>query len=292
MIQDDMTEYIYRPITSGADFRDCFEALTRRNRRVIPTAIDNIAGQTVGTILRQAREAKMTIEELHIERVEYDQYIADAGYDRWYPEYYSFNRFEKRLEHFVALRLLEVSSRDIFIDVAAENSPVYEIYQRLTGARTFCEDIMYPKGVNGRRIGGDATAMPIGQGFASKAALTCSLEHFEEDSDIRLFHELHRILVPGGKVCVVPFYLYVEDAIQTDPTVSGPLELSFDPTLPIYCAEGWGNRFGRFYSPAGFMSRIFSPLRAMFEFKFYHFPDVSSIDQSIYLRFAFTATRI
>ena len=287
-----MTEYIYQPVRKEAVFRDCLDTLTRRYRRVIPTAIDNIAGRTISDILRQAREAKMTVEELKIERADYDQYVAEAGYNQCYPDYYSFNRFEKRMEHFVAFRLLEVSSADTFIDVAAENSPVYEIYQRLTGATTFCQDIMYPKGVDERRIGGDATAMPIGQGFASKAALTCSLEHFEDDSDIRLFYELHRILQPGGKVCVVPFYLYIEDAIQTDPTISAPLELSFDPTLPIYCAEGWGNRFGRFYSPGGFMNRIFSRFRAMFEFKFYHFPDVSSIDQSIYLRFAFTATRI
>ena len=57
------------------------------------------------------------------------------------------------------------------------------------------------------KIGGDAASLPVPDGFATKMALHCSLEHFESDSDIRFFQEAHRVLSPGGKLVVVPLYL-------------------------------------------------------------------------------------
>src|SRR5690606_27137344 len=117
---------------------------------------------------------------------------------------YLGNRPEKTLEHYIALTLLDVNADDVFVDIASEHSPVPEIYERLTGAKSYSQDIMYPDGIEGNRIGGDACAMPVADGFASKAALTCSLEHFEGDADTRLFHEMHRVLRPGGKICITP----------------------------------------------------------------------------------------
>jgi len=151
---------------------------------------------------------------------------------------------------------------------------------------------MYPPGVSGDRIGGDACAMPVAAAFASRATLTCSLEHFEEDADTRLFQELARVLRPGGMVCVVPFYLYLEPAIQTDPTVSVSAGVSFDDVATVYCAEGWGNRHGRFYSIESVIERIMKPAAGAFHCTFYHLTNAAEVDASIYARFAFTAARL
>ena len=200
------------------------------------------------------------------------------------------NQQEKALEHYLALTLLELTREDVFIDLASEHSPVPEIYARLTGARTYSQDIMYPEGVDGNRIGGDACAMPVADGFASAAGLTCSLEHFEEDGDARLFLELGRVLRPGGAVCVVPFYVNVEHVIQTDPTIGVPANVVHQGAA-VHCVEGWGNRHGRFYNPQSFLERVVMPVADMFRFDFYFLRNAADVHPSIYARFAFVATR-
>ena len=126
-------------------------------------------------------------------------YLADAGYRVQYADYYGGNQVEKSLEHFIALELLQVSGGDVFIDIASEHSPFAEIVARLKGATTFSQDIMYPDGVIGNRIGGSACALPVPDGFASKACLTCWLQHFEGDGDTRLFLEFGARPAPGRR---------------------------------------------------------------------------------------------
>ena len=180
----------------------------------------------------------------------------------------------------------------MFIDIASEHSPFAEIVARLRGATTFSQDIMYHEGIVGNRIGGDACAMPVSDGFASKACLTCSLEHFEGNADARLFLELARVLRPGGAVCIVPFYVNTQAATQTDPVVSVAVDVPFDAGVPIHCAEGWGNRHGRFYSPQSFASRIAEPLHDKFKFDFFCLCNAAEIEPTVYARFAFVATRL
>ncbi len=110
----------------------------------------------------------------------------------------------------------------------ASTRPLPRFVARLKGATTFSQDIMYPDGVIGNRIGGSACALPVPDGFASKACLTCSLQHFEGDGDTRLFVELARVLRPGGAVCIVPFYVNTEAVTQTDPVVSVGVNVHFE----------------------------------------------------------------
>ncbi len=215
-----------------------------------------------------------------------------AEYTERYSDYYVRNQLEKSFEHYIAFSLLEIQKDDIFIDAASEHSPVPEIFGRLSGATTYSQDIMYHPGIIGSTIGGDACAMPVPNSFASKIALTCSLEHFEGSADSDLFLEMARVLKPGGKVCVVPFYLFTDPAVRTDPTVSLPAKVIFDSDATVYCTKGWGNRHGRFYSPLSFKERIMDVCSDKFEFTFYHLANTDQIGKSIYARFAFTATRV
>ncbi|MEE4362769.1 MAG: class I SAM-dependent methyltransferase [Desulfotignum sp.] len=281
---------MYQP-KKKMQFKTAVQALEKKKKHPIITgAVDNASPRVVQNILTQAQALKITDYPIDIQA--YESYVHNAQYAGRYPAYYSDNFFEKSLEHFLAYMLLDLQKTDVFIDLASEHSPVPEIFFRLTNARTYGQDIMYPAGIHGNRIGGDACNMPVLDGFAHKAALTCSLEHFEEDADTRLFAELYRVLAPGGKVVVVPFYLFTEAAVQTDPTISVPAEVCFDRGSTIYCAEGWGNRHGRFYSPASFVHRIMAPMTGKFSFDVVHLSNAAVVHPSVYARFAFTATRL
>ena len=223
-----MSAYVYNPGRVPVSFREARDEFVARFPRVVSGGIDNVSPARVERVLALAHEAGIAFEPFSIDIDAYRRYVEVAGYASRYPDYYRGNQPEKSLEHWIVLQLLNIGPTEVFIDVASENSPVPEIYWRVKGACSFSQDISYPDGMAGNQIGGDACAMPVPDGFAHKAALTCSLEHFESDGDVRLFAELARVLRPGGSVCVVPFYAYEEDATQTDPLVSLAAEVPFD----------------------------------------------------------------
>ena len=286
-----MSAYVYNPGRAPVSFREARDAFAARYPRVVSGGIDNVSPPRVERVLALGREAGIEFEPLSIDIDAYRRYFDTAGYVTRYPDYYRGNQPEKSLEHWVVLHLLNLGPTEVFIDIASENSPVPEIYWRLTGACSFSQDISYPEGIAGNQIGGDACAMPLPDRFAHHAALTCSLEHFESDGDVRLFAELARVLRPGGSVCVVPFYVYEEDATQTDPLVSLTADVPFDADTVIYCAEGWGNRHGRFYSPATFKRKIVDRFGDVLAFRFFHLVNAHQVHPSVYARFAFLATR-
>lgn len=150
---------------------------------------------------------------------------------------------------------------------------------------------MYEEGFAGTRIGCDACHMPMQSGFATCATLTCSPEHFEGDADTGLFLELQRVLRSEGRVVVIPLYMFREAAIQTDPTYSAALDSQFDSGVPIYCAEGWQNRHGRFYSAETLWSRIITVCSEM-RFTVCFLRDTEGIHPSIYARFCLVGQRL
>lgn len=127
--------------------------------------------------------------------------------------------------------------------------------------------------------------MPLPEEFATKIALHCSFEHFEGDSDIGFIRETARVLKPGGAACIVPLYLFEEYAIQTDPVVAIPAGVVFDEGVTVYCAQGWNNRYGRFYSPEQFVSRVCEHLSGL-QVEMYRFTNAQQVDASCYVRFA------
>lgn len=191
----------------------------------------------------------------------------------------------------MAFRLLEIKSTDVFVDIASENSPVPEIFSRLSGCKNWRQDPMYPPGISGDRIGGNACEMPVPKHFATKMTLTCSLEHFEGMEDQKLFFELSRVLKPGGKVCIVPLYMYITAANQTDPTLSVPNDVQFDPDVTVYCAQGWKNRFGRFYSVGTLVERILGPAGDSFYFEIFRIMNATEVDKAVYARFTLIGTK-
>lgn len=253
-------KYNYKPEKQGNDYRQCLEILQKQFKTV---------SGFVNHIYRLA-----------------------ARYEASYPGYYTANLYEKSFEHYIAFRFLNLQKGDVFIDIASEGSPIPDIFASLSGCLSYRQDIMYPEGISGNRIGGDATHMPVNNNFADKIAMTCSLEHFEGTGDIDVFREFGRVLRKGGMVSVVPLYMYETAANQTDPLISVCNNVVFDERTPIYCTEGWANRFARFYSAESLYLRILKPYEDIFTFRILYFTNASEIHESVYARFALLATRI
>lgn len=210
-------------------------------------------------IIKELKKNSFNVAEFDIDVTDYRRYMNNAEYHR-FPNYFRGGKadyfVEKSLEHYLAARMLNLSADDVYIDVATSNSPAPEIYHDLYGCKVYRQDLIFPKGIHGNVIGGDACNMPVKDGFATKMALHCSFEHFEHDSDIRFIKEASRVLANEGKLCILPLYLFNKYAIQTDPIVLPKGGIPFEKEAILYCARGWGNRHGRFYDIPHLITRV------------------------------------
>jgi SAM-dependent methyltransferase len=283
--------YMYRPKKQGKSFESCSAQLQRMGVDVLIGYVDHINMESLSAVRDGFANLGLAVHDFEVDLIRYQKYIHEAKYQERYPEYYKTNLSEKSLEHFLAFQILDIKPGEVFVDVASENSPVPEIFSRLGRCVSYRQDIMYPPGVHGDQIGGDACQMPIPAGFSDKLALTCSLEHFEGESDTKLFYEFYRILKPGGKFCVVPFYVYIHPANQVDPTVSVPHHVPLDCNAKIYCTRGWGNRFARFYSPESFFQRIFKPTQNLFDYRIFQIINPDALPPNTYARFVLLGTK-
>ena len=159
-----------------------------------------------------------------------------------------------------------------------------KIFKKLYGCTVFLQDLRFNEGLNGNVIGGDASNMPIEDGFATKMALHCSFEHFERNSDIVFIKEASRVLRKGGKLCIIPLYLFNKYAIQTDPAVLPFGGISFDKDAVLYCAKGWSERHGRFYDVRHFVSRIVKNMEEL-NLTIFVVENEKKVDPSCYVKF-------
>jgi len=150
---------------------------------------------------------------------------------------------------------------------------------------------MYEPGIHGSKIGGNAANLPFSDSSFKAAIATCSIEHFKNDLDILFMKEMERILARGGKIVVAPLYLHFESCCQTDPKYAILGNVSFDDDATIYCANGWGNRHARFYSPQSLLKRLIKPNKKM-KFVVYVLENLDKIDPSVYCKFILIGTRI
>jgi len=238
-------------------------------------------------IIRDLKNNGFRVKHYDINATQYRQYMKKAEYPN-FPDYFDGGKaeyfFEKSLEHFLAAQLLDLSKNDLYIDIACSHSPAAEIYHKLYGCKTFRQDLLYPEGINGDIIGGDAADMPVKDGFATKMGLHCSFEHFEGDSDIRFIREASRILRKGGKLCILPLYFSNMYVIQTDPAVLLRNCVSFEEDAVLYCAKGWKNRHGRFYDVPHFIARIGNNQNDL-KLTIYIVRNEKEIDPSCYVKF-------
>jgi hypothetical protein len=270
----------------SSDFDKYYSLLRDPKRASHP----NTGEKTEAKIIEEFYKYGINVEDYKINIDDYRKYFDDAGYEIKYPNYYSSTQAEKSLEHFVAADLLNLQGEDVFIDIASQDSPVPEIYNRLYGVKAYKQDLSYPPGLNNDSIGGDASNMAIPDAFVSKMTLHCSLEHFEGLSDINFIKEGNRVLKNGGSICILPLYLTDEYGIVTDPKVAVQENVVFEEDAIIYAFKDWGNRHGRFYDVKNLKKRILDNLDGM-DFKVYRIINKSDISKSCYLTFVLLITK-
>ncbi|MEZ2320221.1 MAG: glycosyltransferase [Microcoleus sp.] len=230
------------------------------------------------------RQLGIEVVDYLVDIIEYKKYFQDASYLKNFPEYH-FSLPEKSLEHYLAIQLLNLSSSDIYIEVASEAPIAPKIYQRLYGVKSYVHSSAYPSGINQDMIGGNVTNLPLSDGFATKIAVH-TFSNFEEDADMGFIKDAARLLKPGGSVCILPLYLFDKYAVQTDPvTAISTGGVKFEEDAMVYCSLGWGHRHARFYDPQHFFDRICRNLNGL-KLKIYRIKNAKEVDESCYIQFA------
>ncbi len=252
-------------------------------KSLVPHEDPKIQKETIAKL----KENGFNIIDFEIELDDYRRYLHIARYQR-FPDYYgggkASNFVEKSLEHYLAARLLDLSRNDIYIDIAGEFSPASEIYHEVYGCKVYRQDLTFPEGIHGNQIGSDASSMPVENRFATKMALHCSFEHFEQDSDVKFIKEANRVLRKGGKVCILPLYLFSKYAVETDLAAWTKGGLYFEPDAVLYCAKGTGVRYARFYDVSHLIARIRDNLDAL-RLTIYVARNEKEVSRSCYVKF-------
>jgi hypothetical protein len=220
------------------------------------------------------------------------RYVEEVGY-REMP-YWQGGKMragtEKWLEHYVSIELMKPRQGQVFIDIASCYSPFPDILRERWECRTYRQDWLYPAGIEGDRIGSDAAALPVPDGFADGLTLHCSFEHFEGDRDFMFLREAERVLRPGGQLCILPIYTNRTYSIQTDLAAWHLRRPSFEHDALICTAEGWGEVHGRFYDPEHFAERILGNLGQM-TLRMHKVENYLDVAPDCYLRFAAMFTK-
>jgi SAM-dependent methyltransferase len=278
--------YDYQLRDDHLDFETGVELLKKRvKNKVLIGVINSADHQNVPRLYDELTRIGIETGRLRVDKDAYLEYIEKAGYRTRYRDYYKTVFYEKTLEHFLCYTLLGLKEGDRFVDIASEHSPVPEIFERLTGCRSYSQDIMYKPGIHGNRIGSDAVSIPVPDEFFNAAIATCSIEHFEQDSDVMFMREMARVLATKGRIVLVPLYLYPVHSCQTDPRYSVPGNVVFDEDADIYCMKDWGNRHGRIYSPLSLRKRLIEPSKDRMHFCVHLLDNPLDIDRSVYCRF-------
>jgi len=156
---------------------------------------------------------------------------------------------EKLLEYYISYTWLQLSQEDVFIDIAAQDCPFALFVADRVGCRAYRQDLYYlATDTRVGDIGGDASHLPFADASVSKMALHNSFEHFEADSDMGFMREAQRVLRPGGRICIVPFFF--------GETYDVELNAGWVDEMGAKHLWGIGARFARQYDLATLRSRV------------------------------------
>lgn len=257
---------------------------TRAYRRLREPKTEGELTLNEGAIERALRASPIPVETFRIDVAAYQDFRKRVDYETHYADYYPENIWEKSLEHFVTSTLLDLQPKDVYIDIASQNGVAAGICERLCDVIAYQQDIDFPLGVHGRQIGGDAAAIPLGDGIADAMALHCSFEHFEGDSDSGFIAEAGRLLKPGARCVIAPLYLCHVYACLTDPMLSADARVEFEPDMRIHAMRTWHNRHGRFYDVPHLLKRVWEK-RGPLSMKVLLVENWGDVHPSCYLRY-------
>lgn len=178
---------------------------------------------------------------------------------------------KKGLEFFFSTYLLDIQASDIVLDAAGGKSKYLEAVKLTRNVKNlFLTDHIYQGIVKLDSttyiVGGDISAIHLGNESVSKIACHHAFEHFQDNKDIDFVKECYRILKANGVVVIIPLFLmddYIECwNIKNDGLFDQSAKYVFDQSASIPGADDDGH-FARFYSNESLMSRILTPAQQM-----------------------------
>lgn len=213
---------------------------------------------------------------------DFQKWLKDADFPENYRNSYGNVFIEKALEHYVGAQFLELQKGDVLIDVASAGSPWFEMAERMYGCTAYALDLAFPEGINDKKIGADATRMPLPEGFATKMALHCAYEMFEGDADIRLLPEAERVL--QKKMVILPLYMHNFYFADSSP-LTDRRGVNYQGAERVWRDDGHRVRFSRKYSVNVFLDRVVKNLSG-FKLKVYYIENEKEVSPACYLKFA------
>lgn len=223
-------------------------------------------------------------------------------YSKNFPKYCSeFNNdsllHTKAMQHYISIKLLELSALDIYVDIASSNSICPDIIKSHYTNKIYRQDIRYKKGIHDEYIGSNAEDIPLLDNSINKMALHCSFEHFENNSDINFIEEAYRILSTGSKLVITPLYMSETAHILTSPSVwETKYGLNgfpkFTNNYKIVLNERIKQRQEKVFSPQTLLDEIITPFQEMFQFEIFYLEDLKNDKLSFYPRFTLVATKL
>lgn len=198
---------------------------------------------------------------------------------------------EKMLEHFVSFELFPPQFGMTAIDIGSCRSIVPQLLLEEYAVLCLAQDLDFPAGVHGNRVGSNADSIPLEAGSIDFMTLHCTFEHFEGQADTGFVREAARLLKPGGMVVIAPLYLNCNHVnITGSPDPSEQERIGFDADASYHCLiPEWQNRFGRHYSPAALETRVLQPARAAgLEPRLHRVRDHAAVQAGLWLNWALT----
>lgn len=241
-------------------------------------------------IVRELKQFGLPVGSYWIDQ---DRFMNYLDLDLYSKEYYHAGKvrdsafIEKALEHFISIDLLKPTKDSVCIDVGSGNSPFGRILTKICGTKnSYRQDLCFPGGVTGDKIGGDASSMPFDDNSVDAITLHCAFEHFEGRTDVKFLAEAQRVLKKGGKLIILPFYLSSAYTIHLDPVnnilkAKSPV-IEDDEAVIRYCDSR--QSFSRHYDPKAMKKRLLSSITGM-HIDLFHVKNFRIIHPDCYLRF-------
>ena len=193
--------------------------------------------------------------------------------EKWFPPDYHGGLHsgvwnEKLLEHWIAsetLGLMNYSPNDIYVDVAAANSPWAQALRERKGIPAYAIDLgevgKAYRHLSYYRVE-NATKTTFADASVKGASLHCAYEMFMGEDDMRFIHEVARILQPGGKVVILPLYTHTHYCAYATPEYFG--KGYSDPAAKEYIRWDCGGiPSSRKYGAAMLKRRVLDPIESL-----------------------------
>lgn len=197
--------------------------------------------------------AQVRVIETAVTHQELSEFQRRMDYPRYY--YRAERRIRYSLWHHVGILLCGLEKNSVVIDIGAQAGLWGSMTRRRFGCRVLDVDLEYKPGQRGFRIGASASSIPLENSSVTHVVSFCAFNCFEGEADTAMILEAARVLVPGGKLIIVPLCIGDEYVNLYDPRLIGGVE-RLDRGARAAALPGWGNKFGRWYDREAFESRI------------------------------------